>query len=227
MLIVIEGLDGSGKSTQVSMLREHLKQEYGHCHYIHFPRYDSPVYGELISRFLRGDFGAIDQVHPQLVALIYAEDRHRAVPDMRKAIDTGLPVLLDRYVYSNIAYQCAKISDSVEKESLRKWIVDTEYGDFGLPVPDVNLFLDVPISFVETNINSERSGNDREYLEGKKDIHEKDIRFQEAVRNEYVYQCELDRSFCRIDCTDHSGKMLSAKEVSGRIVEKLNQYNIR
>lgn len=228
MLIVIEGLDGSGKSTQVNMLREHLENEYGVCHYIHFPRYNSPVYGEIISRFLRGEFGAIDQVHPQLVALIYAEDRHRAVPDLLEYINTGMPVLLDRYVYSNIAYQCAKIHDMTNKEYIRKWITDTEYGDFKLPVPDVNLFLDVPISFVENNLHSQRIGdNDRQYLDGKKDIHETDISFQDDVRCEYLRQCELDSSFVRIDCADESGYIAPTNTVFNRILLKLNQLGIK
>lgn len=228
MLIVIEGLDGSGKSTQVKMLREHLERKYGHCHYIHFPRYESPVYGEIISRFLRGEFGAIDQVHPQLVALIYAEDRHRAVPDLLRSIGSGMPVLLDRYVYSNIAYQCAKVHDAEKKEYLRNWIKDTEYGDFKLPVPDVNLFLDVPISFVESNLHSQRIGDsDRQYLEGKKDIHETDISFQDAVRREYVRQCELDGSFVRIDCADASGQIAPAEDVFSRITNELNRFGIK
>ena len=103
MLIVIEGLDGSGKSTQVRKLRQYLETLPQPLEYIHFPRYDSPVYGELISRFLRGDFGTNEQVHPQLVALLFAEDRHGAAPQMKRILQEGGNVLLDRYVYSNIA----------------------------------------------------------------------------------------------------------------------------
>ena len=148
MLIVLEGLDGAGKSTQVRMFRKYLESDSPGLEYIHFPRYDAPVYGGLISRFLRGDFGANEAVHPQLVALLFAEDRRTAVPEMRRTLDAGGTVLLDRYVYSNIAYQCAKLKDGKEAEELRQWILDTEYGQFGLPRPDLNVFLDVPISFV-------------------------------------------------------------------------------
>ena len=78
MLTVLEGLDGAGKSTQVKKLRAYLEGVFGSLEYIHFPRYDAPVYGDLISRFLRGDFGDNSSVHPQLVALLFAEDRHGA-----------------------------------------------------------------------------------------------------------------------------------------------------
>ena len=91
MLIVLEGLDGAGKSTQVRMLREYLESVCPRVEYIHFPRYDAPVYGELISRFLRGDFGSIESVHPQLVALLFAEDRHGAAPAIKKALEDGMP----------------------------------------------------------------------------------------------------------------------------------------
>ena len=98
MLIVLEGLDGAGKSTQVKRLKEYLTERCGQLEYIHFPRYDAPVYGDLIGRFLKGEFGSIEAVHPQLVALLFAEDRHRAAPRMRQALDAGKVVLLDRYV---------------------------------------------------------------------------------------------------------------------------------
>ena len=114
MLVVLEGLDGAGKSTQVRMFKDYLQKRNGDLEYIHFPRYDAPVYGELISRFLRGDFGPIESVHPQLVALLFAEDRHGAAAAIRDVLSAGKTVLLDRYVYSNIAYQCAKLSDDKE-----------------------------------------------------------------------------------------------------------------
>ena len=214
MLVVVEGLDGSGKSTQVKKLRTYMEQKFGEVDYIHFPRYDAPVYGDLIGRFLKGDFGPIDAVHPRLVALLYAEDRHRAAAGMKAALKNGATVLLDRYVYSNIAYQCAKISDTLEREELREWIVNTEYVEFDIPKPDLNIFLDVPIGFVENKLSSVRNGNDRDYLSaGEKDIHEADMEFQKKVRDVYLRQCDADHKFIRIDCAAEDGSMLTPDEI--------------
>lgn len=217
MLTVIEGLDGSGKSTQVRKLKKYLESVAAPLEYIHFPRYDSPVYGDLISRFLRGDFGGNEAVHPQLVALLFAEDRHGAAPLMKKTLARGGSVLLDRYVYSNIAYQCAKLEDDSEAEALREWIFNTEYGEFALPVPDLNIFLDVPIEFVESKLSGQRAGADRDYLEGSKDIHEADIAFQKRVRAMYRKQCEIDPKFIRIDCSDEYGFMLPPDAIFAKI----------
>ena len=217
MLTVIEGLDGSGKSTQVKRLRKYLESVAGPLEYIHFPRYDAPVYGDLISRFLRGDFGDNETVHPQLVALIFAEDRHGAAPMMKKTLAEGGSVLLDRYVYSNIAYQCAKLKDEAEAEALRDWIFNTEYGEFALPEPDLNIFLDVPIDFVESKLCGQRAGADRDYLEGARDIHEADIKFQKRVREMYRRQCEADPKFIRIDCSDEYGMMLPPDAIFTKI----------
>ena len=217
MLVVLEGLDGAGKSTQVKKLRNYLESLFGSIEYIHFPRYDAPVYGDLISRFLRGDFGDNETVHPQLVALLFAEDRHGAAPGMKEILAKGGTVLLDRYVYSNIAYQCAKVKNETEAEDLRNWIFYTEYGNFELPRPDLNIFLDVPIDFVEQKLKSTRGGEDRDYLEGAQDIHEADIEFQKRVRNIYRRQCEIDPDFIRIDCSDEYGMMMSPGEIFAKI----------
>ena len=217
MLVVLEGLDGAGKSTQVKLLRRYLTQKYGAVEYIHFPRYDAPVYGELISRFLRGDFGDNGSVHPQLVALLFAEDRHGAAPDLRAALEEDRTVLLDRYVYSNIAYQCAKLDDPDARERLRNWIFRTEYGDFALPEPDLNLFLDVPIGFVEQSLSRQRDGEDRAYLEGGHDIHEASLAFQKTVREMYLAETRRDPRFRRIDCSDGDGRMLAPEAIFARI----------
>lgn len=217
MLVVLEGLDGAGKSTQVKKLKAYLESRLGSLEYIHFPRYDAPVYGDLISRFLRGDFGSNETVHPQLVALLFAEDRHGAAPHMKNILRAGGHVLLDRYVYSNIAYQCAKLSNPDEVHSLREWIFNTEYGEFDLPVPDLNIFLDVPIGFVESKLKSQRGGADRDYLEGCQDIHESDIAFQVRVRDIYRKQCEIDPRFIRIDCSDTDGNMLPPGAIFAKI----------
>lgn len=217
MLVVLEGLDGAGKSTQVKKLKQYLESLFGTIEYIHFPRYDAPVYGDLISRFLRGAFGSNETVHPQLVALLFAEDRHGAAEEMKEALAEGRCVLLDRYVYSNIAYQCAKLSDGDEAKELREWIFNTEYGPFGLPVPDLNIFLDVPIEFVEAKLKGCRGGNDRDYLNGAQDIHEADIEFQKRVRAIYREQCVLDPKFIRIDCSDDYGKMLPPDSIFSKV----------
>lgn len=217
MLIVLEGLDGAGKSTQVRMLKEHLESVCPRVEYIHFPRYGAPVYGELISRFLRGDFGSIGVVHPQLVALLFAEDRHGAAPQIRRALEEGATVLLDRYVYSNIAYQCAKMSSDAGAEELRKWVFNTEYGEFNLPRPDLNIFLDVPLGFVEKSLSAHRGGGDREYLHGGGDIHEADIAFQERVRDMYRRQAAEDPSFIPVNCADERGAMLPPEAIFEKI----------
>ena len=217
MLIVLEGLDGAGKSTQVRKLRKYLEGIAPSLEYIHFPRYDAPVYGELISRFLRGDFGSNETVHPQLVALLFAEDRHNAAPVIRETLRNGGVVLLDRYVYSNIAYQCAKLGSFEESERLREWIINTEYGTFDLPRPDLNIFLDVPIDFVESSLEGGRKGSDREYLHGGRDIHEASIQFQKKVRQIYLRQAALDKDFIRVDCSSPEGRMLPPDDIFAKV----------
>ena len=224
MLIVLEGLDGAGKSTQVRMLKEHLASREGGLEYIHFPRYDAPVYGELISRFLRGDFGDNNAVHPQLVALLFAEDRHGAVPQIREALEAGKTVLLDRYVYSNIAYQCAKLADEAEADRLRKWIFTTEFSLFGEPKPDVNIFLDVPIDFVQSNLSKQRQGDDRNYLEGAHDIHEASIAFQQRVKEMYLRQAAEDPARQVVDCSDEQGHMLPSDCIFAKIKAIVDEH---
>ena len=220
MFIVLEGVDGSGKSTQIAALREMFAQKGIPTEYLHFPRFDAPYFGDLIARFLRGDLGPIESVHPMLVALLFAEDRREAAAKMRSAMQDGQVVLLDRYVYSNVAFQCAKLPDS-EVETLRDWILKTEYEVFQIPKPDLNLFLDVPLSFVDQKLKENREGDDRAYLQGKADIHEADIRFQQRVRQVYLDQCERDDSFERIDCSDDTGAMLDPERIFSKIKARL------
>ncbi len=223
MLIVLEGLDGAGKSTQLKMVTSYFSSLGRKVDYLHFPRYTAPIYGELIAKFLRGDFGAIDQVHPQLVALLFAEDRRDAASLIRSWTNQGHVVVLDRYVYSNIAFQCAKLAAPEEAAALRDWILDLEFGRYGIPRPTLNLFLDVPITFVDAKLKNSRKGGDRSYLAGKADIHEADIAFQVRVRDLYREQCGLDDSFLRIDCGDSAGNMLPAADIFRRIRSEIDK----
>ena len=97
----------------------------------------------------------------------------------------GNIVLLDRYTYSNIAYQCAKITDEQTQEELMKWILSLEFRHFAIPKPDLNIFLDVPFAFTEKKLSGSRTGDDRSYLNGTRDIHEESLIFQKKVRDIY------------------------------------------
>jgi len=223
MFIVLEGLDGAGKSTQIHYLQDYFHACQQKSQFIHFPRFDAPLYGPLIAQFLRGELGAIDQVSPQLAALIYAGDRHDAAPQIRHWLQDGHVVIADRYVYSNVAYQCAKLDDVKKQKELREWILQMEYGYFNLPKPNLNLFLDVPLKFVAQKLHTHRKGEDRAYLNGKPDIHESDLCYQEKVRKVYLDQKNIDPHFKVIPCGDASGVMLPANDIFIRIKSAIDQ----
>jgi dTMP kinase len=156
MFIVLEGLDGAGKSTQIKLLREMVEQAGWECEYLHFPRFDAPVYGDLIARFLRGEFGSVEQVNPYLVALLYAGDRADAAKLINGWMAEGKCVICDRYVYSNVGYQCAKVASEEERKALTEWILKTEFEEFSIPRPTLSLFLDVPFAFTEAKLTAAR-----------------------------------------------------------------------
>lgn len=220
--IVIEGLDGSGKTTQIKLVGEYLRQQGIQSRFIHFPRVDSPVFGDLISRFLRGELGAIDTVNPYLVALIYAGDRNDSAGMLQQWMQEGLAIISDRYLYSNIAFQCAKLNDWKEREKLAKWIKTLEYEYYGIPKPDLNLFLNVPFHFTQKSLQKERTGSDRDYLNGTVDIHEADLSFQEKVREIYLWQVRENEDFEMIDCMDDEGNMLTPDAISTLITSKIH-----
>ena len=201
MLIVLEGLDGAGKSTQVELVRRMFAQEGVESHFLHFPRFDAPVYGELIARFLRGELGAVDKVDPYLVALLFAGDRADAAAQLRCWLDAGHAVVLDRYVYSNVGFQCAKLPAGDRQEELRRWILDLEFGYYGIPRPD-----------------------DREYLKGERDIHEASLDLQRRVREVYRAAAAADDRLRIIDCSDAQGGMDSPNAIFARIRTEIERF---
>ena len=224
MFIVLEGLDGAGKSTQISRLKDMFLSRGVEVEYLHFPRFDAPVYGELIARFLRGELGSVEQVNPYLVALLYAGDRAECAAKIRGWLEEGKVVIADRYVYSNVGYQCAKIADVDERRALRDWIFTTEYEEFSIPRPDVSLFLDVPFSFTERKLSEQRQGDDRDYLQGGRDIHEASLDLQRRVREVYLDSARDREDITVVDCSDASGMMASADVIFERIMTQLNPY---
>jgi dTMP kinase len=219
--IVIEGLDGAGKSTQVQLLTQFFKTQNKKVEFFHFPTSDSPIFGNLIARFLRGEFGKLDNVNPYLVALIFAGDRYNMSENIKRWLADDKIVITDRYVYSNIAFQGAKMDTEDAQNELENWILDLEFNYFKIQKPDISIFLNVPFKFTEKNLFSRRVGNDRQYLQGAEDIHENDLIFQKNVRKMYEKMVAKDVNFEKIDCFDNNNEMLKPEQISVKIIELL------
>ena len=217
MFIVLEGLDGAGKSTQIKLLRQLFASRGSESEYVHFPRFDSPVFGELIARFLRGELGSVESVDPYIVALLFAGDRADMAPQIRAWQAEGKVVIVDRYVYSNIGYQCAKLATEEQRAKLKQWILDTEYGYYNIPRPDLSLFLDVPFAFTAKSLTEQREGDDRAYLNGSKDIHESSLDLQQMVRNVYLEAAKTDDALEVINCSNAEGGMDTPEGIFSRI----------
>ena len=98
--------------------------------------------------------------------------------------------------------------DPADQDKLMKWILDLEFSHFAIPRPDLNIFLDVPFAFTEKNLTKTRSGNDRDYLNGSRDIHEESMVFQKKVRDIYLRVSQSDKRLAVIDCNNPDGDML-------------------
>jgi dTMP kinase len=225
-LFVIEGLDGAGKSTQIKLLRDYFANMKYSCEYLHFPRTGSPWFGELIARFLRGEFGSLNDVDPYLVAMLYAGDRKDAAEMIAEWMRKGKIVILDRYTYSNIAYQCAKLDSADERMKLRNWILELEFKHFGIPEPGLNIFLDVPFRFTENKLTSQRGGNDRSYLNGRNDIHESSLEFQKKVREIYLTVSETDNRLSVVNCSTPEGGMMRQKDIFEKIIDLIKKRKL-
>ncbi len=221
MFIVLEGLDGAGKSTQIRMLRNMLSARGIGSEQVHFPRFEAPVYGELIARFLRGELGSVEAVDPYIVALLFAGDRADMAAQIRAWQAEGKVVIADRYVWSNVGYQCAKLADEASRERLKEWILELEFGRNAIPRPDVSIFLDVPFSFTERKLTSAREGDDRSYLQGASDIHESSLDLQRTVRNVYLAAAQCDPSLAVIDCSAEDGGMECPEGIFAKIESRV------
>jgi dTMP kinase len=203
-LIVLEGTDGAGKSTQIKLISKYIEEKGLKYTFLHFPMYGHNQFSDIIARFLRGEFGDINNVDPLFVANIYAMDRYMYLPELKKKLEENDVVILDRYVFSNIAFQAAKYTkENIEKaHEISEWIKTFEFDFLDLPYPNLTLFLDNPIDVVKERLESNREGDDRDYLEGKKDIHESDMDFQSRVRDNYlILKLQEEKNYHVIPCT--------------------------
>ena len=225
--IVLEGLDGAGKSTQIDLLRNHLEARHIDYKYLHFPRTDTPtIFGRMVANFLKGEYGDIDTVHPYLVALLYAGDRNDAKEIIGNWLEQGLFLVVDRYVYSNMAFQGAKLKDPEEKRKLKKWIEELEYQYNKIPRPILSIFLHMNFEFISRKLKDARKGDDRKYLGGKEDIHESSLEFQKKVEAEYMRLVAEEKDFFSIDCFDEKGETLVPKAIHKKIIDLLKEKRI-
>ena len=223
--IVMEGLDAAGKSTQIRLLKNYLEKQDIDYKYVHFPQTDSfpdsPIYGEMVANFLKGEYGDINQVNPYLVALLYAGDRNNAKSKIGDWLEKGYFLLVDRYVYSNMAFQGAKFRLPEEKRKLNQWIQHLEYEYHKIPKPTLSIFLHMQFDFVSKKLKDARKGADRKYLEGKEDIHESSLELQANVEKEYLKLVEENDDFHLIDCFDEKDETLSPERIHQKVIDLL------
>lgn len=223
-IITVEGLDGSGKSTQIKLLKEKL-ESLGIAHqFIHFPMLNKGIYGTLVAEFLRGEYGSLETVHPKLVALLFAEDRKEHKQKLLTWLEQGYIIILDRYVKSNVAFQCAKVENDIQKSRLKEWILDFEFHHNALPKPEVSFFLDLPIELIAASLKTIRSGKDRSYLKGQEDIHETSLDFQKKVLAEYRLLLQESPHFYSIACSSSYKKWLAPMTIHERLFSKIEPH---
>jgi dTMP kinase len=182
-LIAVEGTDGCGKSTTVRGLAERLGQQGLEVRIFDFPDHEDPLTGALVGRFLRGELGSLGTIQPEVAALIFAANRAGRVDDIRRAQSQGAVVLCDRYVYSNVAFQAAKLPDGERCEEFVEWVETLEFGRFRCPRPTISLWIRVPPA-ERPGADSAARGN-RSYLRHSLDIHEQSDELQERVHEVY------------------------------------------
>ena len=176
-LIVIEGTDGSGKSTQFKLLSQRLENENYKFQKLVFPQYSEPS-SALIRMYLGGEFGdSPADVNAYAASAFYAVDRYASYKKVwGQWYEDGGLILSDRYTTSNAVHQASK--EPVEKQGeFLKWLYEFEYDRLGLPAPDLTIYLDVPTDFTEKMMRSREAATNTQA-----DIHEKDLEYLATCR---------------------------------------------
>jgi dTMP kinase len=179
-LIAIEGIDGSGKRTQVDLLAKSLELRGYSVYSTGFPQYQS-WFGTMVGRFLNGDLGSLETVDPHFSALLYAGDRFEAKPKLEAALQAGQIVLADRYIGSNLAHQTARAPANQRSEFLA-WIEHLEYCIYGLPRESLVLYLRVPPAHAQALVQQKAS---RSYTSATHDLLEASLRNLEDAAEMY------------------------------------------
>lgn len=213
-LIVIEGTDGSGKSTQLKLLKSYLDKNNIPVETISFPRYKKSFHGNTVKKYLRGEFGEMNSVNPYLVSLAYAMDRATAKWEINKWIRDGKVVLADRYATSNMAHQAAKLPEK-ERTKFLKWDYELEYKVNKLPKEDIVIYFHIPTDEAKVRIDKR----------GKEDIHEKDFDYLVEVGKMYQKLNKRYKHWVKIN-SEKSGKLKSKGNIHKEVVRALHRNRI-
>lgn len=214
-LIVIDGLDGSGKTTQFEIIREKLSGTQ-RVKAISFPDYDNPS-SALVKMYLGGELSKdADGVNAYAASSFYAVDRYASYKMFwEESYKSGDLILASRYVSSNAIHQMVKL-DKSDWDAYLEWLSDYEYGRLGLPVPDLVIFLDMPVE-ISQKLMSERYGGD----ESKKDIHEANVKYLQACRSSALYAAQR-LGWKTVDCSK-DGVPLTVEEINGKLLQLINE----
>lgn len=219
-IVAIEGIDGAGKGTQAGLLLKRLTESGVTATGLQFPRYSETTFGTAIGDFLNGKFGSLDQVHPQLAAVLYAGDRFESREILQRAIEENEVVVLDRFTGSNLAHQSAKLDDEAALE-LRAWIETIEHDIFGLPRPDLNILIDISSDWSRELVSRKDA---REYTDNEADLQESDLPYLERVRACYrTIAAERDNWVVVNSLRD--GKLRSVSDINDEICDLVRRLD--
>ncbi len=215
-LIIIEGLDGSGKSTQTALVENYFDESGVDYKKIKLPDYDSPS-STLVKMYLDGKFGrSADDVNAYAAGAFYAVDRFASYKlGWEKEYKKGTVILADRYATSNSIYQMEKL-DRAEWDEYLEWSADFEYEKIGIPKPDLVIYLDMPIEISQRLMTGRYKGD-----EGKKDVHEANVEFLKKCRTSALYTAEK-QGWEIISCAEN-GEPLPIEEIHNKIITVINR----
>ncbi len=214
-LVVIEGLDGSGKSTQVALLKEYLITQGTPVRQIKLPDYDDPS-STLVKMYLGGEFGSQpEDVNVYAASSFYAVDRYASYRRHWQAdYEAGTLILADRYTTSNAVHQAVKLPENAWKDYLQ-WLSDYEYNKLGIPRPDCVVFLDMPVEVSQKLMTARYGGEER-----KKDVHEANVQYLHACRRAALFAAK-ELGWSVVTCAA-GGQPLPIEQIHAEILRKIN-----
>ncbi|MCY4159349.1 MAG: dTMP kinase [Bacteroidetes bacterium] len=226
MLIAIEGIDGAGKGTQARQLLERVRKLGYSAKLVAFPRYEDTHSSRMVAAYLNGEFGSLREVPPAFAATLFALDRMESRSHLEEMQNNHELVIVDRYVSSNLAYQSARISIP-ERTVFAEWLLDLEYGVYGLPKPDLTFFLDIPAVTSKKMVALKET---RAYTKDVHDLHEQNSTYLSNVRKVYHWLISLHilDPCCIIQCHNNGGALREidniGQEICDLVVRQINTH---